>query len=92
MNKMRFVMPSGVVDFPLERLLDKPVGVHPTLVRYEYIDPPFRLRVRNLRIEEGVLVGDVGPHYEGLDRHSPLDLTKLHVVVAKSIMEVVDVA
>ncbi len=92
MNVMRFVMPSGAVDFPLERLLDKPEGVHPTLVRYEYIDPPFRLQVRNLRIEEGVLVGDVGPHYEGLDRHSPLDLTKLHVVVAKPVVEVGDVA
>jgi hypothetical protein len=92
MNKMRFVLTDQTVNFPLERLLNKPEGVDPTLVRHEYIDPPFRLHVRNLRIEDGVVVGDVGPHYEGLDRHSPLDLSKLYVVVAKPVLGGTDAA
>lgn len=88
MPKMRFVISDGVVDFPIDRLLNKPTNVDPMLVRHEYVDPPFRLRVRNLRIEDGVLVGEVGSHHEGLGDRSTLDLAKLYVVVSTSVLDI----
>ena len=91
MTKVRFVMPAGAVDYPLEKLLGKPANVAPELVRHEYIDPPFRLRVRDLRIEDGALIGDIGPNYEGLDNRGTLDLSKLYVVVAKPVLGGTDV-
>ena len=86
MTKVRFTVQESMSITTLARLLKAPEGVSPELVRHEYIDPPFRLRVRDLRIEDGALVGDVGPHYEGLEERGTLELDKLHVVVAKPIL------
>ena len=88
MPKMRFVIPDSVIDFSMEQLLNKPTNIDPMLVRHEYIDPPFRLRVRNLRIEDGELVGDVGSHYEGLDlKRDTLDARKLHLLLVLPLLE-----
>lgn len=88
MPKMRFVMPDPAPDFQLDTLLQKPVCPTGTIVGYEYIDPPFRLRVRDLRIEDGELVGDVGSHYEGLDlKRDTLDARKLHLLLVLPLLE-----
>lgn len=92
MTKVRFAAQEDMSLTALAQMLKTPEGVSPELVRHEYIDPPFRLRVRDLRIEDGALVGDVGPHYEGLEGRGTLELEKLHVVIAKPVLGGTDAA
>lgn len=87
MPNLRFATPEGMTEEVLAKLLEIPVGIDPKMTSLEYHEPPFRLKVVNPRIENGVLVAMVGAHYEGVDLGGDLDINKLYRVVATRVME-----
>lgn len=86
MIKVHFATPVGMSVTTLARMLEAPIGVDPELVSHEYLDPPHRLPVTDLCIKDGVLVGTLRPKNDGIDFNKPLELEKLHVIVAKPIL------